>query len=147
MLLQQENRLFKRGVLQLAMTQWHLVSILFKKHGVNTVEPICNNIGLLRDFVRSVRYFVVPVNSSLLIITILCYNNTRSQRHRIFSSFLTRYEDNSYQPQLSLLICCMVLMRLVSAYESNHNQADETPVRNYVNRIVLFIVIQIHSDI
>ena len=47
-----------------------------------------------------------------------------------------------------LLVCRMVLMRRVSAYESNHNQADETPMRNYyVNRIVLFIVIQIHSDI
>jgi hypothetical protein len=68
MLLQQENRLFKGGVLQLAMTQWHLVSVPFKKHSVDTVEPGYNDIGLLRDFVCSVRYFVVPVNFSVLTI-------------------------------------------------------------------------------
>ena len=70
MLLQEENRLFKGGVLQLAMTQWHLVCVPFKKHGVNTVEPDYNDIGLLRDFVCSVRYFVVPVNPSLLTIAL-----------------------------------------------------------------------------
>ena len=70
MLLQQENRLFKGGVLQVARTQSRVVSIPLEKHGVNTVEPGYNDIGLLRDFVCSVRYFVVPVNSSLLIITL-----------------------------------------------------------------------------
>jgi len=39
-------------------------------------------------------------------------------------------------------------MRSVSTYENNHKQANETPMINYyVNRIVLFIVIQIHNDI